>query len=263
MSIAIVHDVLYLNIPARRKLVLIALAEHADEEGICWPSQALIAHRASISPRKLRDHLRGLEKDGWLVTHFRQVGRGVNLYQLNVKQISEASSIEKERIKAEKEEHQLNLSETQFASPDFQDTSPDSEDIPSDFPNISPDFENTPTGPVGPIEPPGNRKGTVKETSKESSGKNKEISPSFELTEEVKEWNKQRLRGWAEMENSRSFSDRESAGLQKALEEVCAVLHQSGLLMEVWNWDFLDDDSKARWKERIEHPYATAEIPIT
>ena len=37
------------------------------------------------------------------------------------------------------------------------------------------------------------------------------------------------------------------------------MLPQSELLLELWTWDFLDDNAKARWKERIEHPYGTVE----
>ena len=138
MSVYIYSNVLYLKMPAHRKLVLAVLADHANERGDCWPSQALLAHRATISIRKLRDHLRGLEKDGWLRTFIGQGRGGVNVYQLNVSKITDAARIEKERIAKEKEQYLLNLSETQSEGPDFEDTTPDSEDIPQDIQNINP-----------------------------------------------------------------------------------------------------------------------------
>jgi hypothetical protein len=56
-----------------------------------------------------------------------------------------------------------------------------------------------------------------------------------------------------------AFSDPQRITLQKALEAACAVLQQSELLLGLWTWGFLDDNAKARWKERIEHPYGTVE----
>ena len=66
MSVEIYPKVLDLDMKARRKLVLAVLAEHANEGGLCWPSQAHLARRGSISKRKLYDHLRSLENEEWL-----------------------------------------------------------------------------------------------------------------------------------------------------------------------------------------------------
>ena len=103
MSIKIVHDVLFLEMTTGRKLVLVALAEFADEDGYCWPSEALLAHKASIATRNLRNHLRGLTEDGWLQV---DIGRGrgrVNNYFLDTQKIAEAADVQNQRIKAEKE----------------------------------------------------------------------------------------------------------------------------------------------------------------
>ena len=88
MSVAIYPNVLDLDMDGRRKLVLVALADHADEDGLCWPSQALLAHRASISIRKLRVHLRGLENEGLLQTFVNKGPKEVNYYRLNVAKIA-------------------------------------------------------------------------------------------------------------------------------------------------------------------------------
>ena len=93
MSVAIYSNVLDLDMDGRRKLVLVVLADHADEDGLCWPSQALIKHRASISIRKLRVHLRGLESEGLLKTFVNKGPREVNRYLLNVAKIAEAAKL--------------------------------------------------------------------------------------------------------------------------------------------------------------------------
>lgn len=76
MSAELMGAVLYLDLPAQRKLILVAMADNANEAGRCWPSQALIALKASISTRRLRDHLKALEADGWLTVLDSGQGRG-------------------------------------------------------------------------------------------------------------------------------------------------------------------------------------------
>ena len=93
MSVAIYSNVLDLDMDGRRKLVLAVLADHANEDGLCWPSQALLARRASISIRKLRVHLRGLESEGLLKTFVNKGPREVNRYLLNVAKIAEAAKL--------------------------------------------------------------------------------------------------------------------------------------------------------------------------
>ena len=43
MSVEIYPNVLDLDMGSSRKLILAVLADYADEDGLCWPSQALIA----------------------------------------------------------------------------------------------------------------------------------------------------------------------------------------------------------------------------
>lgn len=49
---------------ATEKAILLVLAEHADEDGGCWPSQARIAERACASDRTVRTVLAAFEKRG-------------------------------------------------------------------------------------------------------------------------------------------------------------------------------------------------------
>jgi len=49
---------------AGRKLVALALADIADDEGRCWPSVRHIARKCSMDERSVQRHLRDLEREG-------------------------------------------------------------------------------------------------------------------------------------------------------------------------------------------------------
>jgi helix-turn-helix protein len=49
-----------------RKLVMLALADNANDEGVCWPSITTIALKCSMSDRAVTKHVRELETDGLL-----------------------------------------------------------------------------------------------------------------------------------------------------------------------------------------------------
>lgn len=69
-------------------LLLLALADHADDNGVCWPSIGRLAQKARIEPRQAKRHLRALEKEGELFTLPQKGmpgGRGyTNLYFVTV-----------------------------------------------------------------------------------------------------------------------------------------------------------------------------------
>ncbi|HGJ5882077.1 helix-turn-helix domain-containing protein [Arsenophonus sp.] len=58
-----------------RKLVLLKLADHANDEGICWPSYESIAKQCEISKRTVIRHIAELEKQG-LVQVFQRERNG-------------------------------------------------------------------------------------------------------------------------------------------------------------------------------------------
>ncbi len=67
MSIQAVAWALEQQIPAGPKLVLVALANHADHSsGLCWPSVTLIAHEASCSPRAVYRFVADLTRNGFV-----------------------------------------------------------------------------------------------------------------------------------------------------------------------------------------------------
>lgn len=75
MAFHLTRYVWAMPMPGLRKLVLLALADHADQETRrCWPGVALLARRCGLSERAVREHLRGLEDDGLIVQVFQPVG---------------------------------------------------------------------------------------------------------------------------------------------------------------------------------------------
>lgn len=71
-----------------RKAVLMALAQFADEDGVCYPGQETLAIHTELSARSVRDHLAQLEADGLLVRTERRWAdskkRRTDLYQLQI-----------------------------------------------------------------------------------------------------------------------------------------------------------------------------------
>ena len=68
------------------KLILVKLADNANEEGACWPSVALIVRHTGLCERAVRKHL-GLLADQGLISVTPEIGpkgQSSNRYQLNV-----------------------------------------------------------------------------------------------------------------------------------------------------------------------------------
>lgn len=53
-----------LQLPPTVKLVLAAMADHADEEGECWPLQSRIAEMTGLGDRTVRYVIHGLKVSG-------------------------------------------------------------------------------------------------------------------------------------------------------------------------------------------------------
>ncbi|HFG0871710.1 TPA: helix-turn-helix domain-containing protein [Salmonella enterica] len=64
-----------------RKLVLIKLADNANDEGECWPSYQHIADQCEVGRSTVKSHIRALEDMGLLKREFRRKGE---LNQSNV-----------------------------------------------------------------------------------------------------------------------------------------------------------------------------------
>jgi len=64
VSNKVLNDVWERDIPSSRKLVLVCLADIADDKGQCWPSQETIGGRCGMAVRTVHGHLVRLERDG-------------------------------------------------------------------------------------------------------------------------------------------------------------------------------------------------------
>ena len=86
MSISLMTDVWKLTLQAPRKMVLLALADNANDEGTdCWPSVGKLVEKCSMSERAVQGHLAALEDDGYIKRHER-LGRS-NKFTIRVDRI--------------------------------------------------------------------------------------------------------------------------------------------------------------------------------
>lgn len=77
-----------------RKLVLLKLADNANDQGECWPSYQHIADQCEISRSSVKNHIRELEKSGFVTRVFRKNGalNQSNIFRLNLNQSSGAGN---------------------------------------------------------------------------------------------------------------------------------------------------------------------------
>ncbi len=249
MAIQAVQNALYLPLKPGPKLTLIALAEHANEEGICRPSQKLISIRASISTCKVRDQFRILKSGDWLKTDLGRGPKFVNRYRLNLDQIDIQAKQVKEQIEHEKNKRKIDPADPVFATPDLSD-------ITADFENTPSDENDNYSGPTGPIETSRN---LHRETKRERSLELSEVTKLQKLvtvSKEAKESAVERLRLWAEFESSdETFNSHQQTSLQTALTDVCSIVSQADLILELGTWDFLDETRRNSWISRISKSY--------
>jgi hypothetical protein len=69
------------------KLVLLALADQANDGGVCWPRQSTLAEKCGLGERALHKHLVELESGGYIVRERRHRRDGVrtsDLYTINL-----------------------------------------------------------------------------------------------------------------------------------------------------------------------------------
>ena len=69
-----------------KKMVLVALADSADDSGVCWPYYSTLAEKCDMGRRTVIKYVQELEADGYLVKQIRRRDGGVfrsNVYMLN------------------------------------------------------------------------------------------------------------------------------------------------------------------------------------
>lgn len=73
-----------------QKLVLLALADNANDQGVCWPSIPSLAKKTQMSDRGIQKQLVALQARGWisLSVRFDKSGdRSSNLYRIHIPQV--------------------------------------------------------------------------------------------------------------------------------------------------------------------------------
>ena len=102
MSIKIMSHV-WLNVKslsATKKLILLKLADHANDDGVCWPSMNHIAEQCNMSRRNARNHCRALEQLGYIARKSRTTEQGritSNYYQLTIDPVYRSISTDTHR----------------------------------------------------------------------------------------------------------------------------------------------------------------------
>ena len=74
-------------------VVMLALADFADDEGKCWPSGDAIGKKARMSERNARRILRKLEVDGYLKTIEGGGRHGCSQYRINPDKMSPGQNV--------------------------------------------------------------------------------------------------------------------------------------------------------------------------
>lgn len=69
-------------------LVLLAMADIADDNGVLWPSLATIAAKSRMSERNARRIIRALEAAGWVDTSVNRGRNCTNSYRINTDKIT-------------------------------------------------------------------------------------------------------------------------------------------------------------------------------
>jgi hypothetical protein len=67
-------------------LVLLAIADYANKEGIAWPAVSTLAKKTRMSPRNVQRWLRKIEGDGELITIQNQSGHCTNRFRICVRE---------------------------------------------------------------------------------------------------------------------------------------------------------------------------------
>ena len=75
MSVRVMTAVWALSLPDSEKLVLLALADCANDEGGCWPSMRTLATKCSKSDRTIQGAIKALAQAGHL-TRNETIGKG-------------------------------------------------------------------------------------------------------------------------------------------------------------------------------------------
>lgn len=174
------------GIPSGRRMLLLVLADLANDEGVCWPSIKSLAINADLGERHVSGELKALARDGY-ITIEEHAGKS-NHYRVNSpKGMNHSSGVKCSSSRTTVQ----GGDEPQFTTGDE----------PQFTPPLNP---SSPPLRLTTIEPPTR---TTREPSERARAKAALTSApdAFEVTDEMYGW------AWSELEMQRGVVDRETA----------------------------------------------------
>src|SRR5258708_7398299 len=78
----------------------LAVADHADEKGIAWPTTTTLAAKACMTTRTVSRALDYLKSEGWLEVLPRTGQHGCHTYQLNLAKLNPGGNTSPDKMSA-------------------------------------------------------------------------------------------------------------------------------------------------------------------
>ena len=78
-----------------QRLLMLAIADSANDDGFCWPGTQLLAVKASMSVRTVLRSLKALEQDGWIKINRKAHHRKGNTYEVDLEKLGDSVSHDK------------------------------------------------------------------------------------------------------------------------------------------------------------------------
>lgn len=145
MSIKLMTKAWEMDLPQGKKLLLLALCDHANDDGICYPSQEKLMKKCGIGQTTLTNHIKWFEQVGILKRERRQNGRSrkSDLYEIDLDAYepskSEASNYEPSNYEAS----DFELKNLQILNDEPSDFEGYFKEEPPIEPSIEPPIEGT------------------------------------------------------------------------------------------------------------------------
>lgn len=171
MSIHLMSKAWRLDIPQGQKFLLVALCDHANDDGVCWPGQDSLAQKCSMTEKTIGRHIEWLEARGYLRSQRRQEGRKrlSDCYFIDLDAPQEPDILEPDNLEGSK----LEGSKTSPKNPTICPHEPD---------NLSGSFNDEPS-----IEPSVNRQVRARATR---------IPENWEPSEKLITWTREKAPHW-------------------------------------------------------------------
>ena len=141
MSVKLMSKAWEMDIPSGQKMVLLALCDHANDDGECYPSQKKLAKKCSMSSRAISNHIKWLHDCGILESERRQTTnvRKSNRYFISLENYQAANSAHANSAHA-------NSAHANSAYPNMQN-------FPSEHANFAPSYIDEPSERTIRVEP--------------------------------------------------------------------------------------------------------------